>query len=126
MEIPILATMTGMAFFFWEFLRTGDRRAFVASAAVGGPGVLVQVHGRRPAADLRDSCGCSSGGGTATARRSALALTVAAAMAGYAAIMGDRGRDRDGRRMLPISARTGDHPSFQGKLGPILSGVSAG
>src|SRR5205814_5759137 len=36
METPIVASMTGMALWFWVFLRTGDRRAFVASAALGG------------------------------------------------------------------------------------------
>ena len=67
MEMPILAAMTGMMLLFWVFLRTGDRRAFVASAVAGRAGVLLQVHGRGRAADLRDCSGDRPAGSTATA-----------------------------------------------------------
>ncbi len=36
MEMPLVACTTGMYALFWRFLREGDRRAFWASAALGG------------------------------------------------------------------------------------------
>ena len=50
---PILATITGMAFFFWQFLRTGSRRRVRRQRRRGRTGVLLQVHGGAHAADLR-------------------------------------------------------------------------
>jgi hypothetical protein len=36
MEMPLVASTTGMFFLFWKFLTTGDRRAFWGAAALGG------------------------------------------------------------------------------------------
>ncbi|SIO06554.1 Dolichyl-phosphate-mannose-protein mannosyltransferase [Singulisphaera sp. GP187] len=36
MEMPLTACTTGMFLLFWRFLQTGDRRAFWATAALGG------------------------------------------------------------------------------------------
>lgn len=120
METPILAAMTGMTLLFWIFLRTGDRRAFVASAGVGGlafsckfsAAVVPPILGllwlvdrwsrddRRPVSRL---------------------LAVARGMALYVAIMIASDVLVTGFALLPISPRTGDHPSIDGPLGSSLA-----
>jgi hypothetical protein len=120
MEIPILASMTGMTLLFWIFLEKGDRRAFVASAVVGGlafsckftaavaPPIFALLWlGRRWQDGDR--------------RLGRMALIVGSGMGGYAAIMGLSNVLITGGAMLPISVQTGDHPSFAGKLGPVAS-----
>jgi hypothetical protein len=119
-EIPIVASMTAMALLFWTFLETGDRRAFIASAMVGGlafsckftsvvvPPILalLWIVGR-----WRD--------GSRTPGK--LALRVAGGMAAYAAIMGATDVLITGGAMLPISEQTGHHPSFAGRFGPAAA-----
>ena len=116
-ETPILAAMTGMTLLFWIFLRSGDRRAFVASAIVGGlafsckftaavvPPIfaLLWLIRRWEAGDRRVP---------------RMALSIAGGMAVYGAIMGLSDVVITGGSMLPISERSGNHPSFAGRLGP--------
>jgi hypothetical protein len=120
MEIPILATMTGMVLLFWEFLRTGSRPAFVASAIVGGlafsckftaavmPPIFALLWMIRRWVD-------------GDRRPARTALVVAAGMAGYTAIMGLSDVIVTAGATLPISGRTGDHPSIDGKVDPLVS-----
>jgi hypothetical protein len=117
MEVPILATMTGMAFLFWVFLRRGDRRAFVASAVVGGVAfsckfTAVVVPPIFAMLWLIDQWS------TSEQQRHRIVLRVAAGMAVYVAIMGLSDVAVTAGAMLPISQETGKHPSFAGKLGP--------
>jgi hypothetical protein len=118
MEIPILASMTGMTLLFWIFLTTGDRRAFVASAVVGGLAFSCKFTAAvvPPIFALLWVLRRWSDGERTSAR---LALPVAAGMAGYAAIMCLSNVIVTGGAMLPISVQTGDHPSVAGKLGPV-------
>ncbi|MHB1560130.1 MAG: ArnT family glycosyltransferase, partial [Isosphaeraceae bacterium] len=116
MELPVLAAMTAMFLLFWKFLRTGSRREFVASAVVGGiafsckfttavvPPILgilwlvrrrVEVRGRPV--------------------RTVLALT--GGMAAYVAILLVSDVVFTAGALLPISGRTGRHPSLDGRLG---------
>jgi 4-amino-4-deoxy-L-arabinose transferase-like glycosyltransferase len=116
MELPVLAAITAMALFFWEFLRTGSRRAFVASAAVGGlafsckfstaivPPIfaLLWLIGRWVDGDRRPL---------------RLALAAAGVMLVYVAIMGLANVIVTVGATLPISNHTGAHPSLEGKVG---------
>jgi Dolichyl-phosphate-mannose-protein mannosyltransferase len=116
MELPILATTTAMALFFWEFLRTGSRRAFVASAAVGGLAFSCKF----TAAIVPPILGlmwliCRWVDGDRRPAR--LALTVAAGMFAYVAMMGLANVIVTAGATLPISNHTGTHPSLVGKLG---------
>ncbi len=125
METPIIAGMTGMMLLFWIFLRNGDRRAFVASAAVGGlafsckftamvaPPIFALLwflarwrdHKRRPAR---------------------LVLDVSAGMIGFTAIMLLSDVIVTGGAMLTMSAQTGHHPSFDGRLARGSAASSGG
>src|SRR4051812_37097071 len=112
MEFPLLACTTGIFLLFWRFLQTGDRRAFRASAALGGlawsckfttvliPPILALVwwidrlrclptlspRERVPEGRVR---GVSSDNETAPAEPGPirLALTIAVQMTGFLAIM---------------------------------------
>ncbi len=53
METPIVATTAAMALLFWVFLKSGDRRAFIASAAVGGVAFSCKFTAALRAAPLR-------------------------------------------------------------------------
>jgi Dolichyl-phosphate-mannose-protein mannosyltransferase len=119
MEIPILATMTGMVLLFWEFLRSGSRLAFVASAIVGGLAFSCKFTAAvmPPIFALLWLIRRWEDGDRRPAR---MALAVAAGMAGYTAIMGLSDVIVTAGATLPISTRTGDHPSIDGKLDPFL------
>jgi hypothetical protein len=116
-EMPIVALMTGMALAFWIFLRNGDRRAFVASAVVGGlafsckytAAVALPIFGlmwliRRWEDGER--------------RLPRMVLAVGAGMTAYAAIMGLSNVVVTGGAASPLSERRGDHPILAGRLGP--------
>ncbi len=119
MEIPILATITGMAFFFWQFLRTGSRAAFVASAVVGGLAFSCKFSAALmpPIFALLWLIRRWTDGERRPAR---MALAVTLGIAGYAAIMALSDVVVTAGATLPISGRTGDHPTIDGKLNPLL------
>jgi 4-amino-4-deoxy-L-arabinose transferase-like glycosyltransferase len=123
MELPILATITAMALLFWEFLRAGSRRAFVASAAVGGLAFSCKFTAAI-APPIFGLLWLTSRWVDGDRRPARLALTVAGAMAGYVAIMGLSDVIITGGAMLPISNHTGSHPSLEGKLGRAESWVT--
>jgi hypothetical protein len=122
METPILAAMTGMSLLFWVFLRTGDRRAFVASAILGGlafsckftavvvPPIFAMIWYLARWID-----------GDRRAIR--LVATVAARTLVFTIIMALSDVVITGGAMLPMSTRTGDHPSFDGKFGRAIGGL---
>jgi hypothetical protein len=119
METPILAAMTGMMLVFWWFLRTGDRRAFVAAAILGGLAFSCKFTAilAPPIFGLLWFLARWRDGSRRPAR---LILTVAAGMIGFTAIMLVSDVIITGGAMLTISARTGNHPSFDGKFGPRI------
>jgi hypothetical protein len=115
METPIVASMTGMALLFWIFLRTGDRRAFAASAAVGGLAFSCKFTAAiaPPIFALLWLIRRWEDGDRRPVR---MALEVAAGMAVYAAIMGLSDVVITGGALLPISGQTGDHPTLSARL----------
>lgn len=123
MELPILATTTAMAILFWEFLRTGNRRAFVASAVVGGLAFSCKFTAviMPPIFAMSWMLARWLDGDRRPIR---LALAAAAGVAVYAAIMGLIDVMITGGAMLAISDHTGTHPSLVGKLGRAERWVS--
>ncbi len=123
MELPILAAMTGMSLLFWEFLRTDSRRAFFASAAIGGLAFSCKFTAAivPPMFAVLWLISRWVDGDRRPAR---LTLTVAGGMAGYVAIMGLSDVMITGGAMLPISNHTGSHPSLEGKLGHFETWVT--
>jgi hypothetical protein len=117
METPILAAMTAMSLGFWIFLRTNDRRAFIASAMLGGLAFSCKFTAvlAPPIFAMLWMLGRWIDGAR---RLDRIALRVATGMAVYVAIMGATDLLVTGGAMLPISERTGAHPSFGGRLGP--------
>lgn len=123
MELPLVACTTGVFFLFWCFLGGGGRRAFLASAAVGGLAfsckftavLLPPVLGLVWWVDLVRR----GAGGPARA-----ALRVAAAMAGFVAVMVLTDAVVTGFAVLPPSHTSGGaHPSLDARLGrwPVLA-----
>jgi 4-amino-4-deoxy-L-arabinose transferase-like glycosyltransferase len=120
MELPLVACTTAMFFLFWTFLQTGGRRFFWATAAVSGlawsckyttvlvPPMLglvwwIDRWGRGERGLLRVTLGVSVG------------------MLGFLAILFLVNLFVTGFAMLPVSERTGSHPSLDGRFGPALS-----
>jgi 4-amino-4-deoxy-L-arabinose transferase-like glycosyltransferase len=122
MELPLVACTTAMFFLFWSYLRTGTRRFFWASAAVGGLAwsckfttVLVP-----PILGLlwwADSLRRGREG-----RRGFLGVTarVGLGMLGFVAVLLAANVVVTGFALLPISQRTGAHPSLDARLGPWI------
>ena len=101
------------------FLRTGDPRPFVAAAALGGLAfsckfttVLVP-----PILALAWWVDRWLGGERRLVR---LTLRVGLGMAGFLAVLVLADLVVTGFALLPLSARTGAHPSLDGRLGPVL------
>ncbi len=119
METPIIAAMTGMMLLFWIFLRTGDRRAFLVSAVLGGLAFSCKFTAAvaPPIFGLLWFLARWRDGDRRPAR---LVLKVATGMIGFAAIMALSDVVITGGATLTMSAQTGDHPSFDGKFGPRL------
>ncbi len=122
METPILAAMTGMTFLFWVFLRTGDRRAFLASAFLGGLAFSCKFTAV-VAPPIFGLLWCLARWRDGDRRPVRLTMTVAAGILGFAAVMVISDVLITGGAMLPMSPRTGDHPSFDGKFGSTIGGV---
>jgi hypothetical protein len=116
METPIVASMTGMALLFWMFLKTGDRRAFFASAVVGGLAFSCKFTAAvaPPIFALLWLIRRWEDGERRPVR---MAMSVAAGIALYTAVMGLSDVVITGGAMLSISGQTGHHPSFTGRLG---------
>lgn len=116
MELPVLAAMTAMFLLFWDFLRTGSRRAFVASAVMGGmafsckfttavvPPILGMVWLVRRRVEVRG-------------QPVQMVLALTGGMAAYVAILLASDVVFTAGALLPISGRTGHHPSLDGRLG---------
>jgi hypothetical protein len=119
METPIVASMTGMALLFWVFLRTGDRRAFLASAVLGGLAFSCKFTAVVAPPILGLLWGLDRWG-DGDRRPARLIGTVATGMIGFAAIMALSNVVVTAGAMLPMSERTGPHPSFDGKFGPVV------
>ncbi|HZW29869.1 MAG TPA: hypothetical protein VFF52_04125, partial [Isosphaeraceae bacterium] len=119
MELPIVASMTGMGLCFWSFLRTGDRRAFLASAILGGLAfsckftavVVLPIFGL---------LWCLSRWAAGDRRPDRIVATVALGMTGFLAVMALANVAITGGALLPISQQTGAHPTFDGKFGPAV------
>jgi hypothetical protein len=125
MELPVTACTTGMTFLFWSFLTTGSRRAFWASAAVGGlafsckytaivfPPILGAVwwiigprHGDAGTHGLYKHT-----------RRVVLNMTA------FAVVMLLSDFALTGFATMPLSHSRGDHPSLAGKFGNSLFAI---
>ena len=92
-----------------DFLRTGSRAAFVASAVVGGLAFSCKFSAAlMPPIFAPAVADPTMDGRRAPPARMALAVTLG--MAGYAAIMALSDVVVTAGAMLPISGRTGDHP----------------
>ena len=117
MELPILAAMTGMGLCFWSFLRSGDRRAFLASAILGGLAFSCKFTAVVAPA-IFGLLWCLSRWADGERRPARIVGTVAAGMIGFTAIMALADVAITGGASLPISEQTGAHPTFDGKFGP--------
>jgi 4-amino-4-deoxy-L-arabinose transferase-like glycosyltransferase len=118
-ETPIVATMTGMALLFWIFLRTGDRRAFIASAALAGLAVSCKYTVVLAPLILGLLWGISRWR-DGERRPSRLVVGVTGGMVGFLAIMCLTNFAITGGATIAMSERTGSHPSFDGKFGPTV------
>jgi 4-amino-4-deoxy-L-arabinose transferase-like glycosyltransferase len=116
-ETPIVASMTALALLFWVFLRTGDRRAFVASAVVAGLAFSCKYTAAL-APPILGLLWCISRWKDGDRRPARIVAAVAAGMIGFSAIMALTDIVITGGALLPMSERTGAHPSFDGKFGP--------
>ncbi|HEX8202955.1 MAG TPA: glycosyltransferase family 39 protein [Isosphaeraceae bacterium] len=122
MELPLLACTTGVFFLFWEFLRTGRPAFFALAAALTGlafsckfTAVLVPpILGLAWWADRR------LGGERGLVR---LSLRVGCGMLAFLAVLVVADLVVTGFARLPLSPRTGSHPSLEGRLGPVLGGL---
>ena len=119
METPIVATMTGMMLLFWIFLRNGDRRAFVASAVLGGLAFSCKFTSVT-ALPIFGLLWCLARWIDGDRRLGRIFLHVASGMLGFTAIMLISDVIITGGAMLTMSAQAGAHPSFDGKFGPRL------
>jgi hypothetical protein len=117
METPIIAAMTGMMFLFWIFLRNGDRRAFAASAILGGLAFSCKFTAV-VAPPIFGLLWCLASWRDGDRRPARLVLKVAVGMIGFTAIMAVSDVVITGGATLTMSAQSGDHPSFDGKFGP--------
>jgi hypothetical protein len=122
MELPIVAAMTATTFLFWIFLRTGDRRAFFASAACAGlawsckytavliPPIFAILWLLRRWRD----------GERGLVR---IAARVAGGLVMFVTVMAISDIALTGGAMLAPSERTGSHPSIDGKFGPMVGAL---
>jgi 4-amino-4-deoxy-L-arabinose transferase-like glycosyltransferase len=119
MEMPLLVCTTAMYALFWRFLRTGDRRSYWATAALGGlafsckftavlvpPSLALAWWFERRRDGERGLFGP--------------ALRVGGAMVGFVAVMGLANLAVTGFATLPLSAGAGAHPRLDGRFGPVL------
>jgi hypothetical protein len=116
-ETPIVASMTAMALLFWVFLRSGDRRAFVASAALAGLAFSCK-YTAVVAPPIFGLLWFISRWRDGERRPGRVVAAVAAGMIGFTAIMVLTDLVITGGAALAMSERTGHHPSFDGKFGP--------
>ncbi len=122
MELPLVACSTAMLFLFWNFLETGRRQWFWASAMLGGLafsckfttvlfppilGIIWWIDGWR----------CNGSRGLARKTRE-----VALGMAGYVLVLLLADFAITGFAVLPPSRSTGDHPTINRHFGGILAG----
>jgi hypothetical protein len=120
MELPLVACTTGMSFLFWRFLQTGSRPFFWATAALGGLSfsckyttVLIP-----PILGLVWWVDAWRRGERRLVR---LTLRVAGGMASFVVVLLAVDLVLTGFALLPISQRTGAHPSLERRLGGGLS-----
>jgi Dolichyl-phosphate-mannose-protein mannosyltransferase len=126
MEMPLVACSSAMFHGFWYFLRTGSRRSFWATAALGGLAMsckfttilIPPILGLAWAIDLwinpsgeRVAVGWSR-------RLFEVARTVTLGMVPFLAVMVASNLVMTGFATIPLSARGGSHPLLEGKLSP--------
>lgn len=119
MELPLVACTTGIFFLFWRFLQVGSRRAFWASAALGGLSmsckfttILVP-----PMIGLLWWVDRWRVGERRVVR---LTLRVATAMIAFLAVMLAANLVVTGFATIPMSQGTGSHPGIEARFGPAL------
>jgi hypothetical protein len=118
MELPLLACTTGMFLLFWQFLRTGDPRPFWGAAALGGLAfsckftavIVPPILGLAWWLDRR-----LAGSGVRAADAPG-----GFGMLGFLAVLALADLAVTGFARLPLSPRTGAHPSLDVGLGPAL------
>ena len=116
MELPLLACTTGMFLLFWQFLRSGDRRAFLACAALGGLAfsckfTTVVLPPILALAWWVDRWWYGDPG-----RLARFTGRVIAGMIAFVAVMLISNVAITGGALLPISTSVGNHPSLEGRL----------
>jgi hypothetical protein len=131
MELPLVATTTAMFLTFWSFLRTGKKRDFWLSAAIGGLAmsckfttVLVPpILGLTWAIDLALRKGEEPTPGPL--RRSFLAVSkVALGMVPFLAVMAASNLVVTGFATLPFLEPGSDHPVLEAKIPPRFRQVA--
>jgi hypothetical protein len=121
METPILAAMTAMALLFWVFLRTGDRRAWLTSAILGGLAFSCKFTAV-VAPPIFGLLWCLARWSDGDRRPARLVSTATAGILGFTAVMAMSDVVITGGALLPLSPRTGDHPSLINRFGPTVGG----
>jgi len=116
-ETPVVALMTAMSLLFWVFLCTADRRAFFASALVGGVAFSCKFTAA-VALPIFALIWLARRLGLGDRRWLRTTLRVAGGMVLYAVVMAAADVAITGGSMAPISGQSGDHPSFTGKIPP--------
>lgn len=115
MELPLLAATTGMFLLFWQFLRSGDRRLFWGTAALGGLAwsckyTTVLVPPMLALLWWADRWGKGERGPIR------LTLRVSRSMLGFLAAMGLSNLAVTGFAMLPLSQTQGQHPELERRV----------
>lgn len=119
MEVPLVAGSTAMLFTFWQFLRTGHSGWFWGSAALGGLTVSLKFTAvlLPPIVALAWWLDRMRSGERSPLK---LVLLIGGAMVGYAAVMVLVNLALTGFALLPLSERMASHPSFEGRVPPMI------
>ena len=129
MELPLVAAATAMVLAFARFLRSGRRRWFWASAALGGLAFSCKF----TTVIIPPILGLIWAGDRWSRRDAARPLAVAAwgvawrvglGMVAYAAALAGADVVLTGGEMIRLSPRSGPHPSL-GHFGPMIAGLVA-
>jgi 4-amino-4-deoxy-L-arabinose transferase-like glycosyltransferase len=115
-----MTAMTGMLFLFWIFLRHGDRRAFAASAILGGLAFSCKFTAAL-APPILGLLWFLSRWRDGDRRLGRMILIVTSAMMGYLALMAISNIVVTGGAVLPISESKGTHPVIENRFGSSLA-----
>ena len=115
MEMPLTAAATAMFVLFWQFLRSGDRRAFWACAGAGGIAFSCKFTAvvLPPILAVAWWLDLIRRGGVGPWRAG---LRVGRGMVGFALVMALADFAATGFATIPLSPRTGTHPTIEGRL----------